>query len=222
MGVDTGGAGDQGMMFGYACNETPELMPMPIMLAHKLTRRLSDVRKEGLLDYLRPDGKSQVTVEYAGHKPVRVNTVVISTPHSESVANDQIHEDVINHVIRSVVPGEMMDAGTGFHINPTGLFEALKAHDELKAKGISIRVIDLYSVQPIDAASLIEAGKATNGRLITVEDHYISGGLGDAVARAGLTVRRMAIPEIPRSGKPDELLDKFGISSRHIVNAVMG
>ena len=106
------------------------------------------------------------------------------------------------------------------------LFEALKAHDELKAKGISIRVIDLYSVQPIDAASLIEAGRATNGRLITVEDHYISGGLGDAVARAvapaGLTVQRMAIPEIPRSGKPDELLDKFGISSRHIVNAVMG
>jgi transketolase len=104
------------------------------------------------------------------------------------------------------------------------LFEALKAYDELKSKGISIRVIDLYSVQPIDAASLIEAGRAT-GRLITVEDHYISGGLGDAVARAvapaGLTVKRMAIPEIPRSGKPDELLDKFGISARHIVNAVM-
>ena len=122
MGVDTGGAGDQGLMFGFACNETAELMPMPIMLAHKLTRRLADVRKEGLLDYLRPDGKSQVTVEYSGHKPVRVNTVVISTQHSESVANDQIHEDVINHVIRSVVPGEMMDAGTDFHINPTGRF----------------------------------------------------------------------------------------------------
>ena len=105
------------------------------------------------------------------------------------------------------------------------LFEALKAHDELQSKGISIRVIDLYSVQPIDAASLIEAGKAT-GRLITVEDHYISGGLGDAVARAvapaGLTVKRLAIPEIPRSGKPDELLDKFGISARHIVKAVTG
>jgi len=122
MGVDHGGAGDQGMMFGYACNETPELMPMPIMLAHKLTRRLADVRKEGLLEYLRPDGKSQVTVEYVGHKPVRVNTVVISTQHSESVANEQIHEDVINHVIRSVVPAEMMDAGTDFHINPTGRF----------------------------------------------------------------------------------------------------
>ena len=105
------------------------------------------------------------------------------------------------------------------------LFEALKAHDELKAKGISIRVIDLYSVQPIDAASLIEAGKQT-GRLITVEDHYFSGGLGDAVAHAvaaaGLTVKRLAVPEIPRSGKPDELLDKFGISARHIVNAVTG
>ena len=105
------------------------------------------------------------------------------------------------------------------------LFEALKAHDELKSKGVSIRVIDLYSVQPIDAAALIEAGRAT-GRLITVEDHYISGGLGDAVARAvapaGLTVKRLAVPEIPRSGKPDELLDKFGISARHIVNAVMG
>lgn len=122
MGVDTGGAGDQGMMFGYACNETPELMPLPIMLAHKLTRRLSDVRKEGLLDYLRPDGKSQVTVEYVDRKPVRVDTVVISTQHSESVANDQIHEDVINHVIKSVMPGEMLDGKTNFHINPTGRF----------------------------------------------------------------------------------------------------
>jgi len=104
------------------------------------------------------------------------------------------------------------------------LFEALKAHDELKDKGISIRVIDLYSVQPIDAASLIEAGQQT-GRLITVEDHYIAGGLGDAVARAvasaGLTVKRLAVPEIPRSGKPDELVDKFGISARHIVSAVL-
>jgi S-adenosylmethionine synthetase len=122
MGVDIGGAGDQGMMFGFACNETPELMPMAIMMAHKLTRRLSDVRKEGLLEYLRPDGKSQVTIEYVDKKPVRVNTVVISTQHSESVANDQIREDVINHVIRPVVSAEMMDGATSFHINPTGRF----------------------------------------------------------------------------------------------------
>jgi S-adenosylmethionine synthetase len=122
MGVDTGGAGDQGMMFGFACNETSEYMPMPIMLAHKLTRRLSDVRKEGLLDYLRPDGKSQVTVEYVDRKPVRVDAVVLSTQHSESVANDQIYEDVINHVVRSVVPGEMIDSKTSFFINPTGRF----------------------------------------------------------------------------------------------------
>ncbi|HYP28165.1 MAG TPA: methionine adenosyltransferase [Blastocatellia bacterium] len=122
MGVDVGGAGDQGMMFGYACNETPELMPLPIMLAHKITRRLADVRKEGLLDYLRPDGKSQVTVEYHNRKPVRVNTVVVSTQHSEKVANDQIREDMINHVIRAVVPGEMIDGDTDFHINPTGRF----------------------------------------------------------------------------------------------------
>jgi S-adenosylmethionine synthetase len=122
MGVDTGGAGDQGMMFGYACNETPELMPMPIMLAHKLTRRLSDVRKEGLLDYLRPDGKSQVTVEYENRKPVRVNTVVISSQHSEKVSSEQIRSDVVEHVISAVVPGEMMDSKTNFFINPTGRF----------------------------------------------------------------------------------------------------
>jgi S-adenosylmethionine synthetase len=122
MGVDTGGAGDQGMMFGYACNETPELMPMPIMLAHKLTRRLADVRKEGLMDYLRPDGKTQVTIEYENRKPVRVDTVVVSTQHSESVTNEQIYDDVVEHVVRAVVPGEMMDGATRFHINPTGRF----------------------------------------------------------------------------------------------------
>ncbi len=122
MGVDTGGAGDQGMMFGYACNDTPELMPIPIVLAHKLTRRLADVRKEGLLDYLRPDGKSQVTIEYADHKPVRIDTVVISTQHSDSVKNDQLREDVMEHVIRAVAPGEMIDGDTKFHINPTGRF----------------------------------------------------------------------------------------------------
>jgi S-adenosylmethionine synthetase len=123
MGVDTGGAGDQGMMFGYACNETPELMPMPISLAHKLTMRLSEVRKHGRLPYLRPDGKSQVTVEYdKNHKPVRVDAVVVSTQHSETVGNDELRSDVLKHVIQAVIPAERLDEDTKYHINPTGRF----------------------------------------------------------------------------------------------------
>jgi S-adenosylmethionine synthetase len=123
MGVDTGGAGDQGMMFGYATNETPELMPAPISLAHKLAHRLSEVRKSGLMSYLRPDGKSQVTVEYdSSHKPVRVDAVVISTQHSETVSNDDLRGDVLKHVIQAVIPAELLDAGTKYHINPTGRF----------------------------------------------------------------------------------------------------
>src|SRR5437588_476567 len=123
MGVDTGGAGDQGMMFGYATNENEELMPTPILLAHKLTRRLTDVRKTGQLDYLRPDGKSQVTVEYdENHKPVRVDAVVISTQHSELVDNKKLHADVLQHVIQAAIPAKFLDADTKYHINPTGRF----------------------------------------------------------------------------------------------------
>jgi S-adenosylmethionine synthetase len=121
-GVDTGGAGDQGLMFGFACRETEQLMPLPIMLAHGLTRRLAEVRKSGELAWLRPDGKAQVTVEYDGHTPVRVDTVVVSTQHDPDVGNDEIHAAIKEHVIRPVVRAELLDANTKFHINPTGRF----------------------------------------------------------------------------------------------------
>ena len=122
MGVDTGGAGDQGLMFGYACNETEELMPMPIQLAHRLTQRLSEVRKNNKLPFLRPDGKSQVTVEYRDGKPARVDCVVVSTQHSDNVSNDELRSAVLEHVIKPIVPAHMLDSKTKFHINPTGRF----------------------------------------------------------------------------------------------------
>lgn len=115
------GAGDQGMMFGYATNETPELMPLPIILAHKLTKKLADMRKADEIDYLRPDGKSQVTVEYSGRKPLRVHTVVVSTQHDEGISHDTIREDIITRVIRPVC-GEWIDENTIYHVNPTGTF----------------------------------------------------------------------------------------------------
>jgi S-adenosylmethionine synthetase len=122
-GVDTGGAGDQGMMFGYASNETPELMPAAISLAHKLCRQLTAVRKSGKLPYLRPDGKSQVTVEYDENgKPARIDAVVISSQHSESVSNEDLHADILKYVIQAVLPAEWLDEHTKYHINPTGRF----------------------------------------------------------------------------------------------------
>ena len=123
MGVDTGGAGDQGMMFGYASNETPELMPTPISLAHKLTRKLTEVRKSGKLAYLRPDGKSQVTVEYNEQgKPARIDAVVISTQHAENISNEELRADIMKYVIQAVLPAECLDENTKYHINPTGRF----------------------------------------------------------------------------------------------------
>ena len=123
MGVDTGGAGDQGLMFGYACDETPELMPMPIMLAHKLTRKLSEVRKTDVLPYLRPDGKSQVTIEYRDGKPYKLHTIVISSQHSPDVHLKDLREDIIEHVIKPVAPKALLDEETiVYHINPTGRF----------------------------------------------------------------------------------------------------
>jgi S-adenosylmethionine synthetase len=122
MGVDTGGAGDQGLMFGFACDETPELMPMPIQLAHQLTFKLSEVRKSKKVDFLRPDGKSQVTIEYRNGKPLRVDAVVISTQHSDTVSNDDLRNAVLEHVIKPVVPVAMLDKNTKYYINPTGRF----------------------------------------------------------------------------------------------------
>ncbi len=122
MGVDTGGAGDQGLMFGYATNETPELMPMPILLAHKLTKRLADARRAGIPNFLRPDGKSQVSVEYDGDRPVRIDTVVISTQHAPDVSTAQLREEVIDHIIKPTLPPALLDSKTKYHINPTGRF----------------------------------------------------------------------------------------------------
>ena len=143
MGVDTGGAGDQGLMFGYACNETPELMPLPIMLAHQLVRRLSDVRRAGIVDFLRPDGKSQVSVEYADGKPKRLEAIVISTQHSDAVSTEDLRKAVKKHIIDPVVPGAMVDSSTKIHINPTGRFVVGGPHGDTGLTGRKI-IVDTY------------------------------------------------------------------------------
>jgi S-adenosylmethionine synthetase len=144
LGVDRQGAGDQGLMFGFATRETPELMPLPIMLAHKLTMRLSQVRKEGVLDYLRPDGKSQVTVMYDDGKPIKVDTVVISSQHDPEPTMDQIREDIIEHVIKPIVPPEFLDEKTiKYHINPTGRFVIGGPHGDTGLTGRKI-IVDTY------------------------------------------------------------------------------
>src|SRR5262245_9822442 len=143
MGVDPGGAGDQGLMFGYACRETEELMPLPIMLAHKLTRRLAQVRREGTLDYLRPDGKSQVTIEYEGDKPVRVDTVIVSTQHSGLVPIETVRQEVQEKVIQAVVPAELLDAKTKYFINPTGRFVVGGPQGDCGLTGRKI-IVDTY------------------------------------------------------------------------------
>jgi S-adenosylmethionine synthetase len=143
MGVDTGGAGDQGLMFGFACDETPELMPLPIMMAHKLVRRLSEARREGELPYLRPDGKSQVSVEYVDGRPKRIDAVVLSTQHDDDVTSAQIEADIKKYIINRVIPSEMIDSQTKFHINPTGRFVIGGPHGDTGLTGRKI-IVDTY------------------------------------------------------------------------------
>ena len=143
MGVDTGGAGDQGLMFGFACDETPELMPLPIMMAHKLVRRLSDVRRAGELTFLRPDGKSQVSVEYVNGKPKRIDAVVVSTQHDDDISTEELRNEVKKHIIDPVIPSNMVDSSTNYHINPTGRFVIGGPHGDTGLTGRKI-IVDTY------------------------------------------------------------------------------
>jgi len=188
-GVDTGGAGDQGMMFGYATNETPEFMPMSLVFAHRLVKRLSDVRKKHhrLMSYLRPDAKSQVTIEYRGRKPARVHTVVISTQHDADVTQKKIREDVIRHVIKAVIPEELLDKNTIIHVNPTGRFEIGGPHGDTGLTGRKI-IVDTYG------------GKAPHG------GGAFSGKDPSKVDRSAAYATRHIAKNIVASGLADECL----------------
>jgi len=184
-GVDTGGAGDQGLMFGYACTETPELMPLPIMLAHRLVRGLSEQRRSGAMSYLRPDGKSQVTVEYDGDKPVRVDAVVISSQHSADVSNDKLHADVKANIIEKIVPASMMDKNTKIYINPTGRFVVGGPHGDAGVTGRKI-IVDTYG------GAAPHGGGAFSGKDATKVDRsaaYMSRYVAKNIVAAGLAER---------------------------------
>jgi S-adenosylmethionine synthetase len=186
-GVDTGGAGDQGLMFGYACTQTPELMPLPIMLAHKLTRAMSDLRRQGTLKYLRPDGKSQVTVEYDGSTPVRVDAVVLSTQHAPEATQDQIREDLTKLAINKVIPGELVDKNTKIYVNPTGRFVIGGPHGDAGVTGRKI-IVDTYG------GYAPHGGGAFSGKDPTKVDRsacYMSRYIAKNVVAAGLADRAM-------------------------------
>ncbi|HVB37673.1 MAG TPA: methionine adenosyltransferase [Vicinamibacterales bacterium] len=187
MGVDPGGAGDQGLMFGYACTETDELMPLPIMLAHKLVRGLSCARRDGVLDYLRPDGKSQVTIEYEGHKPIRVDTVVVSTQHSSLVSTETIREDLLDKVISRIVPAELMDKKTKILVNPTGRFVTGGPQGDAGVTGRKI-IVDTYG------GAAPHGGGAFSGKDPTKVDRsacYMARYIAKNVVAAGLADRAL-------------------------------
>jgi S-adenosylmethionine synthetase len=185
MGVNTGGAGDQGLMFGYACNETAELMPTPIQLAHNLVRRLSNTRRDGTLDYLRADGKSQVTVEYDNGKPVRIDTVVISTQHSPTAGAEQIREDIIDLVIKPTIPAHLLDARTNYYINPTGRFVVGGPKGDTGLTGRKI-IVDTYG------GAAPHGGGAFSGKDPTKVDRsacYMARYIAKNIVAAGLADR---------------------------------
>jgi S-adenosylmethionine synthetase len=187
MGVDTGGAGDQGLMFGFACTETDELMPMPIMLAHKLVKGLSCLRRDGTVDYLRPDGKSQVTIEYDGNTPVRVDAVVVSSQHSPIVTQETMKEDVTEKIINRVIPAEMMDENTKIYVNPTGRFVVGGPHGDAGVTGRKI-IVDTYG------GAAPHGGGAFSGKDPTKVDRsacYMARYIAKNVVAAGIAERAL-------------------------------
>jgi S-adenosylmethionine synthetase len=187
MGVDTGGAGDQGLMFGFACTETDELMPMPIMLAHKLVKGLSCLRRDGTVDYLRPDGKSQVTIEYDGNTPVRVDAVVVSSQHSPLVTQETMKADITEKIINRVIPAEMMDAKTKIYVNPTGRFVVGGPHGDAGVTGRKI-IVDTYG------GAAPHGGGAFSGKDPTKVDRsacYMARYIAKNVVAAGIADRAL-------------------------------
>src|SRR6476619_3829318 len=187
MGVDTGGAGDQGLMFGFACTETEELMPMPIMLAHKLTKGLSCARRDGVLEYLRPDGKSQVTVEYDGDQPIRVDAVVVSSQHSPLVTQETMKEDVVEKIINRVIPENLRDKNTKIYVNPTGRFVVGGPHGDAGVTGRKI-IVDTYG------GAAPHGGGAFSGKDPTKVDRsacYMARYIAKNVVAAGIADRAL-------------------------------